>query len=173
MLWWFPSLKSVKMSLHILHLWSIGKKGFLTDFEKMVYWLNYRPKGPEVADFCYFWHHNYQVTSRGHPGVWMANSCRTYYPPPIVHLTFGQRPVALLWCPRWVDAFLRYCYLFYVCFMYVTTSENYKIVMLSYMEKLGEITGKTRVVYSELAGTTGKTRILPCGIMFLYESVSK
>ncbi len=29
------------------------QKGLLSDFEKMVYRLNYRPKCPEVADFCY------------------------------------------------------------------------------------------------------------------------
>ncbi len=29
-------------------------KGFLSDSEKMAYWLNYRPKCPEDADFCYF-----------------------------------------------------------------------------------------------------------------------
>ncbi len=27
---------------------------FLSDFEKMVYWLDYRPKYPKIADFCYF-----------------------------------------------------------------------------------------------------------------------
>ncbi len=27
----------LKISLHFLHLWSIGQKGFLSDFEKMVY----------------------------------------------------------------------------------------------------------------------------------------
>ncbi len=27
----------------------------------MVYWLNYRTKCPGVADFCYFWHHSYEV----------------------------------------------------------------------------------------------------------------
>ena len=36
------------------NLWSLGQKGFLSDFEKMIYMLNYRPKCPEVADFCYF-----------------------------------------------------------------------------------------------------------------------
>ena len=44
----------VKVSLHLLHLWGVGQKGFLSDFEKVVYWLNYRPKDPEIADFCYF-----------------------------------------------------------------------------------------------------------------------
>ncbi len=40
--------------IHFLHLWSVGQKCFLSDFEKMVYWPNYRSKCPEVADFCYF-----------------------------------------------------------------------------------------------------------------------
>ncbi len=29
-------------------------RGLLSDFEKMVYKLNYRPECPDVADFCYF-----------------------------------------------------------------------------------------------------------------------
>ena len=44
----------VKVSLHFLHLWSIGQKGFLLDCEKMVYWQNYRAKCPEVAIFASF-----------------------------------------------------------------------------------------------------------------------
>ncbi len=28
---------TLKILLHFLHLWSIGQKSFLTDFEKMVY----------------------------------------------------------------------------------------------------------------------------------------
>ncbi len=32
----------------------VGQNGFLSDFEKIVYWLNYRPKCPQVADFFYF-----------------------------------------------------------------------------------------------------------------------
>ena len=32
----------------------------MSDFEKMVYWLNYRPECPEVADVCYL----YLVTSK-------------------------------------------------------------------------------------------------------------
>ncbi len=32
-----PTDAILKMSLHFLHLWSIGQKGFLSDFEKMVY----------------------------------------------------------------------------------------------------------------------------------------
>ncbi len=35
-------------------LWSVGQKCLFLDSEKIVYWLNYRPKGVEVADFCYF-----------------------------------------------------------------------------------------------------------------------
>ncbi len=47
-------IATFKMSLHFLDLWSIGQKAFLSDFEQMVYYLNYRPECPEVADFCYF-----------------------------------------------------------------------------------------------------------------------
>ncbi len=32
----------------------LDKKVFCQILKKMVYWLNYRPKCPEVADFCYF-----------------------------------------------------------------------------------------------------------------------
>ena len=45
---------ALKISLHFLHLWSVWQKAFLSDFEKMVYWLHYRPQCPEVPDFCYF-----------------------------------------------------------------------------------------------------------------------
>ncbi len=44
-----PTDATLKISLHFLHLWSVGQKSFLSDFEKMVYWPNYRPKGPQVA----------------------------------------------------------------------------------------------------------------------------
>ncbi len=30
-------IANLKMSLHFLHLWCIGQKVFLSDFEKMVY----------------------------------------------------------------------------------------------------------------------------------------
>ena len=33
----------------------------------------------------------------------------------------------------------------------------------AHVAKLGEITGKTRVLFSELGEITGKTRVLPCG----------
>ncbi len=33
----------------------------------------------------------------------------------------------------------------------------------THLAKLGEITGKTRVLYSELGEITGRTRVLPCG----------
>ena len=33
---------------------NLGKKGFLSDFEKMVYQVNYRPECPEDADFAVF-----------------------------------------------------------------------------------------------------------------------
>ncbi len=49
-----PTDATLKMSLHFLHLWKIGQKGFLLDFEKMVSLLNYRPECPEVVDFCCF-----------------------------------------------------------------------------------------------------------------------
>ncbi len=42
----WPTDATLKMSLYFLHLWSIGQKGSLSDFEKMAYWLNYRPKCP-------------------------------------------------------------------------------------------------------------------------------
>ncbi len=32
-----PTDATFKMSLHFFHLWSVGQKGFLSDFEKMVY----------------------------------------------------------------------------------------------------------------------------------------
>ena len=35
------------------------------------------------------------------------------------------------------------------------------------MAKLGEITGKTRALYSELGEITGKTRVLPNQIYFI------
>ncbi len=53
----FPPLPTdaiLKMSLHFLHLWSIGQKSFLSDFGKIVYQLNYRPECPKVPDSCYF-----------------------------------------------------------------------------------------------------------------------
>ena len=51
------------MSLRLLHLGTIRKKGFLSEFEKIAYWLNYRPKCPEVADLkLLFCHHSYEVT---------------------------------------------------------------------------------------------------------------
>ncbi len=34
---------------------------------------------------------------------------------------------------------------------------------VTHVAKLGEITGKTRVLYSELWEITGKTRVMPCG----------
>ncbi len=36
--------------------------------------------------------------------------------------------------------------------------------LTSHLAKLGEITGKTRVLYSELGEITGKTRVLPGGM---------
>ncbi len=33
----------------------------------------------------------------------------------------------------------------------------------AHLAKLGEIVGKTRVLYSELGEITGQTRVLPCG----------
>ena len=36
--------------------------------------------------------------------------------------------------------------------------------MPSHLAKLGEITGKTRVLYSKVGEITGKTRVLPGGI---------
>ena len=38
----------------INHLFKIRQKGFLSDFEKLLYQLNYKPECPEVANFCYF-----------------------------------------------------------------------------------------------------------------------
>ncbi len=38
----------------INHLFKIRQKAYFLDFEKMAYWLNYRPKCPEVEDFCCF-----------------------------------------------------------------------------------------------------------------------
>ena len=35
----------------------------------------------------------------------------------------------------------------------------------------GEITGKTRVLYSELGKITDKTRVLPCGFAFLLKII--
>ncbi len=35
--------------------------------------------------------------------------------------------------------------------------------LFTHLAKLGEITGKTRVLYSELGEITGKTQVLPCG----------
>ena len=37
-----PTDDTLKMSLHghVLHLWSVGHSGFLSDVEKIVYWLN-------------------------------------------------------------------------------------------------------------------------------------
>ncbi len=37
----------------------------------------------------------------------------------------------------------------------------------THLAKLGEITGKTRVLYSELGEITGKTRVLPGGYVIL------
>ena len=44
---------------HICNLWALWPviqliNHLLSDFEKIVYWLNYRPLCPKVADFCYF-----------------------------------------------------------------------------------------------------------------------
>ncbi len=36
----------------------------------------------------------------------------------------------------------------------------------SRVAKLGEITGKTRVLYSKLGEITGKTRVLPGGLIY-------
>ncbi len=36
--------------------------------------------------------------------------------------------------------------------------------LITHVAKLGEITGKTRVLYSEFGEITGKTRVLPGGI---------
>ncbi len=61
-------LTILKLSVaHLFYLWvtttvfrvvcfncPISDKGFLSDLEKMVYWLNYRAKCPEVVDFYYF-----------------------------------------------------------------------------------------------------------------------
>ena len=40
---------------------------------------------------------------------------------------------------------------------------SFSLVSLPTWQKFGEITGKTRVSYSELGKITGKTRVLPCG----------
>ncbi len=40
-------------------------------------------------------------------------------------------------------------------------------VLITQLAKLGEITGKTRVLYSELGEITGKTWVLPCGHIFI------
>ncbi len=49
-----PTDASLKISLHFLHLWSIGQKGFLLYFKNMVYWLNHRLKCPEVVILASF-----------------------------------------------------------------------------------------------------------------------
>ncbi len=41
---------------------------------------------------------------------------------------------------------------------------SHKILFTSHVAKLGEITGKTRVLYSESREITGKTRVLPFGL---------
>ncbi len=40
--------------LLINHLFKIRQKAFLSDFKNIPYWLNYKPKHPKVAEFCYF-----------------------------------------------------------------------------------------------------------------------
>ncbi len=37
----------------------------------------------------------------------------------------------------------------------------------SHVAKLGEIMGKSPVLYSELGEITGKTRVLPCGLYIM------
>ncbi len=50
-----PSTDAIfKISLHLLHLWSIGQKVLLSDFEKIVYKRNYRSKCPEMAKIASF-----------------------------------------------------------------------------------------------------------------------
>ena len=44
----------------------------------------------------------------------------------------------------------------------VTTLCHIYYRKLAHVAKLGEITGKTRVLYAELGEVTGKTRVLPC-----------
>ncbi len=39
---------SIKV-LHFLHLWSIGQEHSLSDFDKIIYLLNYKPECPEDA----------------------------------------------------------------------------------------------------------------------------
>ncbi len=41
-------------SQHFSHLWSIGQKGFLSDFINIGYWRNHRLKCPEVAILASF-----------------------------------------------------------------------------------------------------------------------
>ena len=38
-----------------------------------------------------------------------------------------------------------------------------EVLVTANVAELGEITGKTQVLYSELGEITGKTRVLPCG----------
>ncbi len=50
----------------INHLFKIRQKvvqkGFLSDFEKLLYWLNYKPERPEVVIFLLFLEHRCLVT---------------------------------------------------------------------------------------------------------------
>ncbi len=45
-------------SVYFLYLWTIGQKSFLSDFEKMAYYLNYRPECPVGAHFLLFLPYN-------------------------------------------------------------------------------------------------------------------
>ena len=48
-------LPVIQLKDHIFEIRQTSdKKAFLSDFEKMVYKVNYRPERPEMAVFCYF-----------------------------------------------------------------------------------------------------------------------
>ncbi len=55
-------------------------------------------------------------------------------------------------------------YTFYVMNIVMPCKQSCKLVSSSHVAKLGEITGKTRVLYSKFGEITGKTRVLPCGL---------
>ena len=48
------ALLDILVDNSIIIPWSVGQKGFLSEYKKMVYQLNDRPECPEVADFAVF-----------------------------------------------------------------------------------------------------------------------
>ncbi len=84
--------------MHFLHLWSIGQKGFLTDFEKMDYLLIY---GPE-RNFLLFLKHRCLLTLNCtlFKKIFLTSkSTQCYSSIPIIHLLYFPAQIKLMLKP--------------------------------------------------------------------------